>query len=179
MTGRIRCLLVAFFVALALPVYAQGNGNGGQGGTAAQLQALTARVAALEAAVSKLQGNITAADLVGTYNFVDFDLKLLDGVPPSITHELVQGTLTLNADGSASISVTGTGHRLTPGSPLFLLNESGTQSLGAWTYDNGTVSTEGGFSFTVGAGGRVLVAGDSKVTSAGGSDVIIILTRLH
>jgi hypothetical protein len=187
---RVASLLFAFvFGFSALQARAQGPGgppfNPQQ--LQAQVAALAARVTAqqdqintLQGQVAKLDGNITAADLVGTYNLIDFQLKLLDGVSPSITHEVNQGTLTLNADGSTSVNLTGTGHRLTPGSPLFTLFESGTGSFGTWTYDNGTVRfSEGAGGFSVGSGGRVLIAGGSKITSAGGSDEIAILTRLQ
>jgi outer membrane murein-binding lipoprotein Lpp len=182
MNIRAGLVLSAFVFGFSvLPAHAQGSGgpppNYQQ--LAGQVATLQAQVATLQGQVAKLQGNITAADLVGTYNIVDFQLKLLAGAPPSITHEVNQGTLTLNADGSTSLTVTGNGHRLTLGSPLFVLNESGTISLGPWTYDNGTLSIQGGFSAAVAAGGRVLIVGASALTSAGGSDEIAILTRLQ
>jgi hypothetical protein len=187
---------VSLFFALvfgfrALPAQAQGPGgppfNPQQlvaqvAALAAGVTALQGQVNTLQRQVAKVQGNITAADLVGTYNLIGFDLKLTDGtfdqVTPSITHEVLQGTITLNADGSTSLSMTGAGHRVALGSPLFFLNESGT-GIGTWTYDNGTVSLSDVGELRVAAGGRVLVGGDSRLTSAGGSDMIAILTRLQ
>jgi hypothetical protein len=176
--------LVSALVFMASPVRAQGNGgNGNGGGGNPTVQQLIAQVNALTARVAKLEGNITAADLVGTYNITDLQLKLVGGATPSISNEVTQGTLTLNADGTTSFSLTGNFHRLTPGAPWVLspLTESGTGTFGSWAYDNGTVNlTDGGGELAVvGAGGRVLVGGLSKTTAGTGLEEITILTRLQ
>src|SRR4051812_37524077 len=68
---RLAALLLGF-VFISVPVFAQGGKGGGTKDLSADLAALAARV-------SKLEGNIVAADLAGTYNFMVIDTSM-DGV---------------------------------------------------------------------------------------------------
>ena len=160
------CLFVAFAFA-PLPVRAQGPSSN-----------INARVAALEARVAKLEGQITAADLIGTYSVVGCQLDLDGTNPAAIQSMAISGTVTLGSNGNGSSNVTGNGINLVLGNPP---SESPIQFGGpenfTWTYANGTVtSAELGTSFNVGAGGRVLTYSaldDDNVV------VLLILTRLQ
>jgi hypothetical protein len=106
MKSRVALLFlgVAF---IAAPVFAQGKPpaapSGGSQQLASDLAALTARVA-------KLEGNIEASDLAGTYFVVAFstDMNAVRPDPPSEPAAISTGTLrlnlTLNADGSGHIA---------------------------------------------------------------------------
>jgi hypothetical protein len=186
------------FVSLALvlasaPAFAQGNhganaGNGGGNGT----KDLSDQLAQLTARVAKLEGNITAADLAGTYNFVVIDVPLAAAVaspprPARIETDATSGTLVLNADGTGSIAgVNCGGVRLIQGS--WTLEDQGTtcdaQANITWSYENGTLTTTEGneqLPFTVAAGGRVwTLAGASFHAQDHSSDMLLfIVTRLQ
>ena len=168
-----------------------GNGNGGQGGTAAQLQALTARVA-------KLEGNITAADLAGTYNFLILDTQMTgvrfpDGVA-TIRTSGERATLTLNADGTGSGSgLSCGGSRLTvatgaltdAGEDEDLDCSSGATVGVTWTYAGGVITitflNDGNqIPFSVALGGRLLIVGGASFfpCCGGSEESLFIATRL-
>jgi hypothetical protein len=135
-------------------------------------------VANLRARVATLEGRIVAADLVGTYRLVGVLTDLDGGVPARVETIAFSGTITLAADGTGSIDVTGNGIELVQGTPWSeapLLVQDGASSF-TWTYSDGTLSIPDlGISLSVGVGGRVL-------SSAGLSDDntvdLYILTRL-
>jgi hypothetical protein len=195
MTSRVRSVLVAFFVALALPVYAQGQGQGGppSNSLAGQLQALTARVA-------KLEGNITAADLAGTYNFLILDTQMTGVHPPdgvaTIRTSGERATLTLNANGTGSASgLSCGGSRLTVATGA-LTDAGGDEDLdcsksGAtvdvtWTYAGGVITitfVDDGdqIPFSVALGGRLLIVGGASFFQCcgGSEESLFIATRLQ
>lgn len=86
-----------------------------------KVTSLTNSVNSLNAKVSKLQGNITAADLAGTYSVIEIDFvqtstnngtnspSLTSGIQSSFmtNYEESVGTFTLNKDLSYSLSLTG------------------------------------------------------------------------
>src|SRR4051812_12587977 len=75
---------------------------------AASLEALTARVA-------KLEGQITSADLVGTYALQGFQVEL-GGAPARVSSYVFSASVTLNADGTvAFVGSPETGNTLTVG----------------------------------------------------------------
>lgn len=192
MTSRVRSVLVAFFVALALPVYAQGQGGPPSNSLAGQLQALTARVA-------KLEGNITAADLAGTYNFLILDTQMSGVHPPdgvaTIRTSGERATLALNADGTGSASgLSCGGSRLTVATGA-LTDAGGDEDLdcsksGAtvdvtWTYAGGVITItfldDGDqIPFSVALGGRLLIVGGASFYAccAGSEQSLFIATRL-
>jgi hypothetical protein len=224
--------LVFAFAFAALPAHAQrpddgdqdqdrrahaqrhdGDGDDdGHGGLVSRVAALTARVSALEtqqaetsalaARVAKLEGQITAADLVGTYTGTSFLSKLSNnligsigpffGLPGAqITMGVQVGTATLAADGTVSINLTNThntlgydGITVTLGGPVpawGLVPE--TTNGGAnttWTYANGSVTLATGPSLSVAAGGRLLIfASSSNPNARQGDSQLVILTRLQ
>jgi hypothetical protein len=139
--------------------------------------------AALTARVTRLEGNITAADLVGTYRVAGI-ITDLDAPPAGVQIVTLSATATLLADGTGTI--------LQQGAGINLAQNIGPWSAGVfsfppeeilitWTYANGVVHISDGTpnldtDLIVGAGGRVL-------TFSGLSDDntvdLIIATRLQ
>jgi hypothetical protein len=184
---NLRIVLLAFsFVFTVAP--AQAQGPGGPPGTGSA-QALSTRVAALEARVAKLEGQITAGDLVGTYVLHAFQTELHGRNPDLATYVssyVFQGTFVLNADGTGTIGSSGGqfGHSLrffiTESSPQTptrtVINEPGGGGSFNWSYANGLINIGFG-NFSVTAGGRVLVG--SGTNPADGTTVLLIMTRLQ
>src|SRR5262249_24989625 len=136
---------------------------------AGQVATLQAQVATLQGQVSKLNGNITAADLVGTYTMVGLGSAIRDatGHPAAVGLGAVLGTVTLNIDGTGSITSSASGSSLRLNG--ILIDSSGnSQTDFTWTYANGTVSTSltasqtGTVNFNVGPGGRVVVGASAN-----------------
>jgi hypothetical protein len=186
--------LVFVFACTALPVHAQPTLRS----LAREVRALTARVTTLENDVAKLNGQITADELVGTYTVTSFETEMSVGlmttpgpsfglnVAPSTGVSVFVGTATLAADGTLSLSLTQTGNTLAydtivQGVPAWNLvpgSHSGVET-GTWTYANGTV-TFGGASLSVAAGGRLLIfANSSNPNPSHGNSQLVILTRLQ
>jgi hypothetical protein len=150
---------VCFVVASAItpfPAYAQGN--------------IQARLAALEDRVAKLEGRISAEDLVGRYRVTGLITDLDGGPPASVTMYAVAGVLRLDADGTGFIRQRGGAINLVEGSPwtddAAPLPRERTDIT--WDYASGVLHITDGtpnldLNLNVGAGGRVL-------TSAGLSD---------
>jgi hypothetical protein len=81
---RVASLLLASSF-IALPVFAQGPPTDvGAGGV---IQSLANDLAALTARVAKLEGNIVASDLAGTYSLVGLD-TVMTGFRPGRPHTL-------------------------------------------------------------------------------------------
>jgi hypothetical protein len=164
----------------ASPAVAQKVAQGGS-------KAIEARLAALEAAVAKLQGNITEADLVGTYHLAALATDLDGGPPATIAVFAFRGIVTLAADGTGTIEQGGGTSgviELAEGTPWTdtanLISGNPPTSI-TWSYANGLVHLSDGtanldIDMVVGVGGRVL-------TSAGLSDDntadLFIATRLQ
>jgi len=155
------------------------------------IRSLYRAVAALNARVSKLEGNIEPADLAGTYGFVAYGSGLqalvMNPVSPvsvaqnaSISHFVVSGTATLNADGTGSIDLAVSGFSLTQGAWTVTPATFGSSGDLVWTYANGVVGVtlEDGehINLNVGPGGRLLAGVQSQSHDA--ETDIIILTRL-
>ena len=191
MKHRIASLL--FFLSLvATPVFAQGppgqGGGPGQagGGLASDLAALTARVA-------KLEGNIVASDLAATYNIVGVSTNL-HGIrpnvsPASITTGAFRATLTLNANGTGSISELGACDEITLTQGTWILTGSDCTDAGdsvTWTYANGVITmtflSDGDeIPFSVALGGRLLILGFAAFhpSDPSSDQALIIATRLR
>jgi len=196
MKSRVAPLLLAStFVALAFissPVFAQGRPGGtlpGAGG----VQTLASDLAALAARVAKLEGNIVAADLAGTYSAVILSTSLhgaRPGVAPAaIETEASRGSLTLNANGTGQVTLLGCGGgRLTQGSWALTAAECDDdepESALTWTYADGVVTatflSDGDtVPFTVALGGRFLILGFGGFypSDPSSDQFVIILTRL-
>jgi len=174
MNLRAASLFFAFAFA-ALPTQAQ---------TPPTIQSLASDLAALTQRVAKLEGQIVAADLVGTYAFRGFQIELGGGASRTaqVSSYVFEGTVTLNADGTASLSAAPeNGNTLSFTTPamvsIFKGNDGGSGST-TWTYSDGTVSVVGGAPpLSVAAGGRVLVGVGANPDD--GTDVLLILTRLQ
>ena len=183
MNIRVASLLFALVFA-ALPAHAQDQRGG--------LPALADRVAAMEARLDKLEGNIGAADLAGSYALALFESELgalIPGNPPRNAHIasiVYTGTVMLNADGTGSFDATGNASTLTQG-PWTLTPDSGpVQDTFTWTFANSIVTitfisdgSEGNFS--VGPSGRLLVGAftESHANNTRTEADLLILTRLH
>lgn len=184
-------LLLSFVVAFTThPAYAQGPG-----GPPPNYQQLVSQIADLQARVARLEGNITAADLAGSYSLLVLDTSMTGfraGTPPhNATIETVgfRGTIVLNAGGTGSVTdVTCEGSRLTQGTwALTGIGCSGPSDPGVtWTYANGVLTItfldDGDeIPLNVAAGGRLLVNGAAPFHSSDPSSdsILFILTRLR
>jgi len=149
MTSRVASLLLASAL-ISAPVFAQGppgsvpgggNGNGAVQTLASDLAALTARVA-------KLEGNIVAADLAGTYSLIGITTSFgaLHAGPPlenaTITTSAFRAKLTLTADGKGNVSdFTGEFSTLTQG--LWSVTGGEASESGSdvtWKYADGVIT---------------------------------------
>jgi hypothetical protein len=176
---RIRVASLFFltaFVFAPLPAHAQGPTRAGGNSVATRLDALELRLA-------KLEGNITPADLVGTYRIAGLVTDLDGGPPASVTMLTVSGTATLAADGTGTLQQAAGAIDLVQGNPWadhpFVLPAEETTIT--WDYANGTLHISDGtpnldVNFNVGAGGRVLTL--AEVSDDNTAD-LFILTRLQ
>src|SRR5262249_32394110 len=94
---RAAFLLLFAFVFAAPPAQAQGPGG-------PPPNSLFAQVADLQARVAKLEGNITAADLVGTYALAGIQTTLRGAPDARIGSDALTGTLTLNLNGTGTLT---------------------------------------------------------------------------
>ena len=163
-------LFFAFTLA-ALPTQAQSP----------TVESLASDLAALTARVAKLEGQIVAADLVGTYSIHGIQNELsVSGGPPKISSYVFLGTVTLAADGTGSLSPQQSGNTLVlgPQSSVQPFQGSSPPPTIDWSYADGTVTALGGaLSLSVTAGGRVLVGAGAN--HADGTNVLLIFTRLQ
>jgi len=202
----IRTVILSSALLLAsVPAYAQGQGQG-QGSPPPNTQQLAAQLAALQARVAKLEGNIVASDLVGTYSLLVMGTSMSafhpapPGTPPvlaNISTGTNAGTLALNADGTGTANIVRCdGAVLTPanGSVTGTNDDCATQPTTGltWEYANGVVSItlldsngqpdhNGALPFTVALGGRLFILGDSPFHPSDPSSdhLIFIATRLQ
>jgi hypothetical protein len=196
----LRTVLVSSALLVAsVPAQAQGPG-----GPPPNYQQLLAQVANLQQRVAKLEGNIVASDLVGTYSLLVMDTSLTafhpgvpgvtPPVPATITTGATNAVVTLNADGTGTANLSSCEtETLTQGAwSLTGDNACGTQTTAlTWTYANGvsaitflnadgTPDHNGPISFTVAVGGRVLVVGGSPFHASDPSSdhILFLATRL-
>jgi hypothetical protein len=142
--------------------------------------------AALDARVAKFEGNITAADLEGTYNLymVATVLENSSGAN-TITSYVVTGTMTFAAGGTGQVENTvAAGRVLTERLPGQTWLVSGASASGAfdgsfsWVYNNGvvTINAAGDINdFTPTAGGQVMLGVQGG--SPGDNQIMFVLTR--
>ena len=136
-------------------------------------QALVDGINSLTARVAKLEGQITRADLVGTYRMIGLFIELIptDKIG-TIAHD---DTLTLAADGTYSGVLNGNGFAMNiPAGPRVPNTDIGPIS-GTWTFTANSVVLTGPLSgsFAHAAGGRILV--NSGFDSNGVTDMFILL----
>lgn len=153
----------------------------------ANFQALVTGINALSSRVSKLEGQITSSDLVGTYTINQFQSELGGGASVRVAVYTGGGTVTFAADGTGTLSGNSTlGHQLNlPAGTLTAFNspQLTTQSL-SWSLTNGTViasftygAVTKSFTFSVVAGGRLLV--NTSANPADGTTTLVLLTRIN
>jgi hypothetical protein len=131
---------------------------------------VTTDLAALEARVAKLEGNIAAADLAGTYSLIVFNTSMTafhsgaPAIPATISTGALRTTLTLNANGTGTVGAQQCeGSTLTQGT--WAMNGTDCSDAGGsvtWTYAAGIVTVNfpadnEQIPFNVGVGGRLLV----------------------
>ena len=191
MKPRVVSLLLAC-VFVSVPVFAQGKG-----GPTADLAALTARV-------SKLEGNIVASDLAGTYELTGFSTDMRGfrpGPPPepaTISTSVLRLKLTLNANGSASLSPSdlipgiaceGATLTLTGAMHAADCDDTGPINDVTWAYANGVVTItflngaddDEALPFSVALGGRFLILAFSPFHASDPSSdhALFIASRLN
>jgi hypothetical protein len=155
-----------------------------QNSLTAETAARAAADAALSARAAKLEGTITAADLAGTYRargvFSDVD----GGASATVGHAAINGTLTLNPNGTGTIVQSGAAIELTGSGTVWTDNNFNfpAEQIGiGWSYANGILNVNDGtpnldINFAVGAGGRVLIY--SGLSDDNTID-IVVATRLQ
>lgn len=144
----------------------------------ANFQALVTAVNSLGSRISKLEGQIAASDLVGTYAVNQFQSELGGGASERVAIYTGGGTVNLAANGTGTISGnTELGHQLNlPGGTLATINRPQASSNFTWSWSSGTV-TAFGSTFSVVAGGRLLIT--TSTNPADGTNVILLLTRTN
>ena len=196
---NIRTAFVSLALVLAsVPAFGQGNhgnanGNGGSNGA----KDLSAAVADLQARVAKLEGNITPADLAGTYYVAVLSVQLSAAIasPPrnaAIETDMNSGILTLDAQGGGTFTLSSSNcgsAKLTQGPWTLDLQDCGAASQqvpATWTYANGTINVTFSdenetFPFVVAAGGRLwtLSAFAGHATDHSSDGFLIIVTRMQ
>ena len=145
----------------------------------ANFQALVTAINSLGTRVSKLEGQIASSDLVGTYAINRFQSEL-GGVPSQrVAMYTSEGTANFAADGTCTLlGTTERGHQLNlPGGALSAFNGAQTGSLPCtWTFSGGKITAIGG-TFSVVAGGRLLIR--TSANPADGTNVLVLLTRTN
>jgi len=189
----LRRAFCAFALTLiSFPAYAQRPGGSGE-----TIASLTAKLTALTDRVGKLEGNIVAADLAGTYavTLIETSMTALHVGPPvvnaTISTSSIRAALTLNADGTGNTSAGSTfggceGSTLTQGTwAMSGFDCSGPPTDVTWTYADGVITItfldDGDqIPFNVGVGGRLLIQAFSPFHPSDPSSdhVLVIATRL-
>lgn len=139
-------------------------------------QALVTEINALSSRVTKLEGQVTSSDLVGTYTINQFQSELGDG--GHVAAYTGGGTVTLAADGTGTISGnTELGYQLSvPGGSLTAIDRPQATESFSWSLTDGTLTAFGG-TFSVAVGGRLLVR--TSANPVDGTNVILLLTRVN
>ena len=145
------------------------------------VDSLASDLAALSARVAKLEGQITATDLVGTYALRGFQIELGGGNPAHVSSYVYVGTAVLAADGTATLTWSpAKGNTLTLGaSPSvapFKDADGGGNITSTWTYANGIVTISGFPPLAVAQPGRIAIS--ASANNSDGTDVFLILMRL-
>ena len=135
----------------------------------------------LQGQIDKLKGNITAADVEGTYNFY-FVATAIDSGPNRISSFFITGTMTLGSGGTGQFNGSQAGSELTERLPTQTwLAASGSDPLVgniSWAYSNGrvTINADGDINeMTLAAGGQVMVGVQGG--PPGNTQAILVMTR--
>src|SRR5690349_12403081 len=138
---------------------------------------------ALSNRTGRLEGNIAAADLAGTYQARGIISDLDGGSSPSVTHGALNAVVTLNANGTGTLVQSGAAIELvgpTTWTDNHFTFPAETITI-SWSYLNGFINITDGtakldLDFAVGAGGRVLIY--SGLSDDNTID-IVVATRLQ
>jgi hypothetical protein len=192
---RSLCVVVASVFA-PIAAYAQGGPGGPPPNyqqLVGQLATLTAQVATLQERVGKLEGNIVAADLAGTYSLIGLDTSMtaLRPGPPvvnaTIKTSALRTTLTLNADRTGNVSGGSCeGSTLTQGTwAMHGFDCSEGADNVTWTYADGVITitflNDGdAVPFNVALGGRLLIVAFAPFhpSDPSSDQALLIATRL-
>lgn len=144
----------------------------------ANFQALVSGINAIGSRVSKLEGQITSADLAGTYAINQFQTELGGGASQRVAVYTGGGTASFAANGTGTISGnTELGHQLNlPAGTLNALNRPQAANSFTWSLSAGTVTALGG-TFSVVSGGRLLIR--TTANPSDGTNVLLFLTRTN
>lgn len=164
-----RAALLTISLLVPTVVFSQGGPPAGSGQTIASL---TSALTALDARVAKLEsGQVEEADLAGSYAVFSLGIEMRGGsfpIQPLIGTETGVGTITLNVDGTGSFTGGVGRFNLNQGIPWTVTNASPAPEGFEfnWDLDNGVFVIPGegddeSLVATLGAGGRVLIAGGS------------------
>src|SRR5262249_10005552 len=147
----------------------------------ATVDSLASDLAALTARVAKLEGQITADDLAGTYALNAIQMELGGGSSPRVSSYVFAGTAILSADGTGTFTSSGEkGNTLSIGpnssvSPFMSPNSAGGTFNITWTYANGVLTAPGIPPLAVAVGGRMLIG--ASANNSDGTNVLLIFTR--
>jgi hypothetical protein len=158
-----------------------------QGG-GADLGPVLARIDALEAKVRKLEGNLTQADLVGTYRLGYLQVSIGEdagGIANHLEHNISGGMLTLGGGGAAAFSGREIGFAAAlpgPSSRQERLTDPD-EFTGTWSYTGGvlvlTLTGDDGqpenVNFVGGVGGRMFFTVTANPLD--GTTTLVILTK--
>lgn len=167
--------LSAVFLAFVFALNAL-NANAGE-----NPKSLAIDLEALEARVAKLEGQIQAADLVGSYamNGIQNELNANNQGRPSVSSYVYGGTIVLSGNGTFSFSASQNGNALFLGSQPSRqpVQSSDPPFTSTWTYAGGIVTLQGlPLTLSAAVGGRVLIG--TTANHSDGTNVLLILTRL-
>jgi hypothetical protein len=149
----------------------------------APIPQLSAAVTDLQTRMAKLEGQITAADLAGTYRFTAIQMELDGGAGnTSVSSYVFHATVQFAANGTYTYTPTSgeDGNALrfftVPPSVVPFVGSGVSSGAGTWTYAAGAITVDSGLVLDVGAGGRVLVG--TAFGHSDGTTNIIVITRL-
>ena len=144
----------------------------------ADLNVLVTAINNLAGRVSKLEGTITEADLVGNYTFDGFQTEL---ATDHVSNYVYHGTATLAANHDLTLSTPENGTQLnfgTSNTTAVINRPAGPteEFLATWSFSGGVLTVDGHpGALAVVAGGRLLVGVTSNPLD--GTQVLLLLTR--
>ena len=188
-------------IAVAAPVTVPNTFTAGTPAKAADVnanfQALVTAINTLSARVDKLDGTtaITAADVVGTYTMNGLMVQVFKGPQaagtPGVTYDTagsgaVSGTVTINADGTGSVSPISINFsqmdmpEYDPMNPASVANVTSgiTTAPGenfTWTLTGNTITSSTGMSMRLQPGAQVIAG--TKTDATNGLNVVFVLTH--
>ena len=145
----------------------------------ANFQTLVNAINDLSSRVSRLEGQVTVADLAGTYAIHQFQTELGGGTSQRVAvYTSNGGTATLAPDGTGAVStiaVQGYQLNLPAGSriPRSSTDPSGTLT---WSLSGGKVNLFGD-KFSIADGGRLLIR--TSANTVDGTNVLLLLVRIN